>query len=553
MSEQLGRTELGDIAIRDDAEGDGRTIEGLAVPYNVETIAGATREYGAYREAFDPGAFAAAIAARAGRPTPIVDGHDGTVVGGAELVETPEGVRFRGRLLTSQAARDFAERVAAGLVRPSVEFLIGETYRKGDTVRHRTARGIAAIAGVYKPAYGDAVSAAVRSQQGGSQTMPEIIETPAEPAEPVATRDLAGAIGPAMSTEGMRSLMHEVAIEAYRAIAERGGLGADSEPHPMADLFGYRSLGALVTAAGEPGASLELRSYVARSLAYRALDDTVTTAGANAGLLEGALTVAEVKRIVNAGRPAITAFGGPAPIAEGTGMNLAWPYFDGTLTDFVGAQSAEKAEITSASMDIKLATEAIVTYAGGTDMSYQLIRRGSPSALEAWARIVLAAWAYVTDAAFVTELESGSVTLDTAEAVTSVDYAELVGLLVTGSIAVQTATGVPAEFVLAGTTAFTQFAKLVLGQNSTPVSSPIADIRGLSVSVGNVPIIHVPSLTAGKSIVSNRLAARWHEEGPFQASAEDVAKLGRNVAYWSMGAGARYIPAGIIELYDVTP
>jgi len=32
-----------------------------------------------------------------------------------------------------------------------------------------------------------------------------------------------------------------------------------------------------------------------------------------------------------------------------------------------------------------------------------------------------------------------------------------------------------------------------------------------------------------------------------------VAKLGRNVAIWSMGAGARFIPAGIIELYDVTP
>jgi hypothetical protein len=25
------------------------------------------------------------------------------------------------------------------------------------------------------------------------------------------------------------------------------------------------------------------------------------------------------------------------------------------------------------------------------------------------------------------------------------------------------------------------------------------------------------------------------------------------VAYWSLGAGARFIPAGIVEIYDVTP
>ena len=54
-------------------------------------------------------------------------------------------------------------------------------------------------------------------------------------------------------------------------------------------------------------------------------------------------------------------------------------------------------------------------------------------------------------------------------------------------------------------------------------------------------------------IASNELAAAWMEDGPFQAAAEDVEKLGRNVAYWSLGAGARFIPAGIVEIFDVTP
>jgi hypothetical protein len=118
---------------------------------------------------------------------------------------------------------------------------------------------------------------------------------------------------------------------------------------------------------------------------------------------------------------------------------------------------------------------------------------------------------------------------------------------------VQTATGAPATIVLASSTAFAHFAKLVIAQDNSLGSDPNMDLRSLDVSVGGLRIIHTPSVTAGKLIISNRLAAGWHEAGPFQASAEDVAKLGRNFAYWSMGAGARYIPAGIIEAYDVTP
>ena len=108
--------------------------------------------------------------------------------------------------------------------------------------------------------------------------------------------------------------------------------------------------------------------------------------------------------------------------------------------------------------------------------------------------------------------------------------------------------------MLASTTAFTQFAKLF-----TPVTTLFntglgtTNIRTLDVGVGNLPLIHVPSITAGKLIVSNRLAAAWYEDGPFQVQDTDVVHLGQNVAIWSMGAGARFIPAGIIEMYDVTP
>ena len=123
--------------------------------------------------------------------------------------------------------------------------------------------------------------------------------------------------------------------------------------------------------------------------------------------------------------------------------------------------------------------------------------------------------------------------------------------LITASLAVEAATGQPAQFVVASTTFFTQAAHLIAPSSTDIASASSMDLRGLRIAVGNVPIIHDASVTAGKAIVSNDLAAAWYEDGPFLASDDDVEKLGRNVAYWSLGAGARFVPAGIVEIYDV--
>lgn len=575
MSERLAEREptglrtfpLGSVALREEDAGDGRTLTGYAYRWGDLTAVGGTAEFPDAAEGFQRGAFARAIAERAGRPFPFLDRHRGNVVAGITFAEDDIGLRFDGRLLDTPAADAYRATVpvADGV---SLEILIGEVRRQGRTVMHTAVRRIAGLAGVYAGAYQSA-SVALRDQSGGIDTVntcetcgAELVpgvahicnQAPAISA--IAERSgIPGVVAGPVSNVDMtafRELAREAAEEVYRIQVERGGAASGADP--FAAFRDHGSLGEMFLSAATRDASVETRSYVARAIAARALADTVTTAGANAGLLEGALSVQEIAGIVSRGRPAITAFGGPRPVGEGTGMNVTWPYFDGTLTDYVAAQSAEKAEIESAVVNVKLGTEALVTYAGGGDIAYQLIRRGNPSILDAFARIILTAWGVVTDAAFVTELESGSATKDLAEAITAVDYAELVGHVIDSSVTVETATGAPAEFVLASSTAFAAYAKLIAAASSQiQMGGGSLDLRGLNLTIGNLPLIHAPSITAGKAIISNRLAAGWHEEGPFQASGEDVAKLGRNVAYWSMGAGARYIAAGIIELYDVTP
>jgi hypothetical protein len=558
MTEPMHSIEGIDVAVRDAAAaGDGRTIEGIAVTYG-QPVRGRTREYGDAVETFEQGAFRDVVEAVArGERIPIVDEHNGEVVGYADrLADGPDGLRFAGRLLTSTAARDFAERVGARVMRISVEFLPGEIRRAAHAVTHTRVRALGALAGSYFPAYAG-TSASVRAVE--DPPMPEITEPVIEA---VATRD-ADPSPPvtapaAVSTAEVERIATEIAQSVMRSFAERGVMGAPTVD-PFAEWRGL-SLGQMAQrtlGVGEFEGRGQARADAGwLGLATRTVADTVTTSGANAGMVTPGV-VTEVHGIVSRGRPAIAAFGGPRPVPTESGMSIDWPYFDGTLSSLVGAQSAQKAEITSAAVDVKKGTEALNTYAGGSDISYQLLRRSTRPYLDTYFAILLTAWGVVTDAAFVTELESGSVTSDFAEALSGVDATEFKNLLVDASIAVQTATGLPAEFALASTTAFTQFAKLYTPIVSQPsianTGLGAVDLAGLNVNVGNIPLIHVPSITAGKIIVSNRQAAAWYEDGPFQAQDEDVMHLGRDVAIWSMGAGARFIPAGIIEMYDVTP
>jgi len=526
----IRRLATGEVVIRAEGDGDGRNLDGYAYRWG-ETTAGA-EEFPGMEESFDRGAFVPAIAARGGRPWPYLDRHEGNVVGGIQFNEDDTGLHYSGRLLDTVAAREYAATVEVnnGV---SLEFLTRGVKSKvvGKSVIHQSVPRIAALAGEYVPAYAGA-NVALRGGNAMTEETPQPEPKP-EPPTP-------------LTREQINALATDAATEVMRQYAERGAL-TQAATDPLAQ---YGTLGEMVHAAARPGAAPEVRAHAARAIARRALDDTTFNSGANAALANGNLVTQELQRLVNRGRPAINAFGGPRPLGDIAGLTLNWPYFDGTLSDFVAAQSAEKAAIISASVDIKLGTEALLTYAGGSDISFQVIRRGSPSILDMYARIWLAAWSAVTDAAFVTELETGSVTVDTG-AIGSLTIITLTDHLITASLAVEAATGQPAQFAVASTTFFTQAAHLIAPSSTDIASASSMDLRGLRIAIGNVPIIHDASVTAGKAIVSNDLAAAWYEDGPFLASDDDVEKLGRNVAYWSLGAGARFVPAGIVEIYDV--
>ena len=271
--------------------------------------------------------------------------------------------------------------------------------------------------------------------------------------------------------------------------------------------------------------------------------DQITTN--NPGVLGGGNVLSQIKGIITRSRPGVEAFGREA--LGGSGMTVDYPYFNGTLSTLVGEQLTQKAEITSARVDLLKGTAPIRTFAGGSDISYQLLRRSDPAYLEAYLRIMFAAYAVVTDAAFVNAIEALTLPLVVLNWATATP-AQIQAALANASVQVQTATGSPGEFGLAAPDVFGAIlgANMVLNAQNALVSGNAAST--LTPTASGLRIYADPAVNAGNLIVSNGDAASWHEDGPYQVDEEDVAKLGRNVAVWGMGATTVYVTAGIIRI-----
>lgn len=292
------------------------------------------------------------------------------------------------------------------------------------------------------------------------------------------------------------------------------------------------------------------RDHHAR-LAARAWVDQITTD--NPGVMPpGWLT--EVFGIIDMGRPVISTIGTRPLPAEG--MEVDWPYFDGDLHTLVGVQATEKTEITSVKVSLKKASTAITTYAGGSDLSWQLIRRSSPSYRDSYLRIMQAAFGVVTDAAATAALNTAAGAGTALDVSTDTDGAKLRAAVFAASAKVQVATGQPASYVLASKDVFAAFAALPSMMPSpygTQNVSGVATASTLDVNVSGLRVTLAPDLPAKTAIISNQLATAWMEDGPFVVTAPEVNKLGEDVAIWGMGAFGAFLAAGLVKLTFTLP
>ena len=470
----------------------------------------------------------------------VVDEHTGNLVGRATALNHDElGPLVTLDIAPTSAGNDLLALVDAGVLDAvSMEFDPAEDEWSAD--RSTVLRKRAVVHGVafaFRPAH--AAPILTRTTNTGVPMPDATVMPDTQPVPAVAPTVNANVVDVATLDRAMAEIRDDLA----RATVAPAGLTYASPAHPLAE---FRSLvdyaDAVFTSADAPALA---------GLLHRALVDQTTVD--NPGVMPPGW-VNTVYGILERSRPLIDAFGTePLPPA---GMDVNWPYFDGDLLALVGVQAAEKTPITSVKVNLLKGTAELVTYAGGSDISYQLIRRSSPSYRDAYLRIMFAAYAAVTDNAagdaLIATPGRGHIAIDPLTATGDT----LRAALFSASLKVETATGAPASFAIASSDVFAKIGGLpglFPAPYGTNNATGTADAASLRIDVSGLPVLHDPFLPVGSLHVSNGQAASWFEEGPMTVAAEDVEKLGQNVAVWGMGTFGATAPAGIVQLSATAP
>jgi hypothetical protein len=251
--------------------------------------------------------------------------------------------------------------------------------------------------------------------------------------------------------------------------------------------------------------------------------------------------------ILPAARPVISAFG-TAPLPE-SGLELDWPTFDGDYTLRVGEQAAQKDILISKKVTLGSDKATIKTIGGCLDLSWQAIRRSSPSYREAVGRILATAWAIETEKAFAAAVVSKAT--GTVGTGATPDGAKYHAAILEAAGKVDDATGSPASFILAAPDAWLAIAKatgLYPKPYGTSNAYGTAQASPLAVDVSGLPVTRAKALAAGTVLVSNSIAATAYTTGMLTATQDVVVKLGTDVAVWSMDAPAVFYPLGIVKV-----
>ena len=254
--------------------------------------------------------------------------------------------------------------------------------------------------------------------------------------------------------------------------------------------------------------------------------------------------------IVDSGRPGITAMGGPASAGD-TGMDIYWPYTTADLTTLVAEQLLQKTDIQSVKVSFLRGAATLKTYAGGSDVSYQLQRRSSPSYMAAYNRLLQTSYGLVTEITFDAALVAGAgATVVYDPSVADADGSKAKAFLFAASAKVKKATGTPATAVLVSSDVYAHWGGQpwlqppMYGTQNVPGTAAASTLR---INISGLEITEAVGMAAGNIVVSNDQAAAWFEDGPFLVTAEDVTKLGTDAAIWGMGITGLTVPTGVVK------
>jgi len=532
-------------------------VRGLAIPYN--TPSDPLPSLDGAREMILPGGVPD-IGALVG--TPVVHRHPGDPVGlVTHAWEEREGIHIRVGLFDTQTGRDVREMWAA--LGFSAAFYSDPVPPGPDGIVRRGASNpidVFHFATTPNPAYRSAriLENRERTTMPFPETGPQAPQSPAPATQPAgqAPQPQPQPAGQAPQQQpqpagqapqqrdpalDLRNQQPEINLRELQSTVDDivGRLSRSNAAPQAAPLAQYRSLEHFMVEAFHGRAS------------YRALADQLTAE--NPGVIQPTW-VTEILGIVQQVRAFIMGTGGPAGTPT-EGLEISWPYYDGDLSTLIAQQIAQKTEISTHKVSFKRGTAELLTLAEGSDIALQLLRKSNPDYLTGYMRVLMQAWALKS--------EMWHVQASEAAATGVVQYDPLIDgsfyqAVIEASGIVQDVTGAPASIVGIRAASWAGVAGAIAadGRPQYPMGPSInaagtaAGAGAQRLDIAGVPAARVQGLV-GPALVTNGLATRWHEEGPYTIDANNVAQLGQDRAIYSFANTAPYFPGGIVKLVQV--
>ena len=457
--------------------------------------------------------------------------HDGPIVGLlTEVDDREDGLYGTIRMSRSAVGTDTLADIEARILRSvSVDFLDSPVPPGAQTVI-RSAAQLRRVAFVMEPAL-DAPVLSIRS-------LPQPPEgEPAMETDPIIEEEAAPAPEVAEVVEQRSAPRTAPSVH----IAQR------TAAPPRFD-----SLGAFARAAafGEI-ASDDLERY------QRALADVLTSD--SAGMIQEQW-ITEVIDLARTYTPTVNSWRSrPLPSA---GMSISQPIV--TTRPTVAEQATQKSEVDSTTPVIDTVQWAIDTYAGGNDVSIQLIRRAQPDYLTELMRLYTRELAQAVNAAALTALNaaaavgvSGNTALEYVDADT---FDELV-IDASGAFMAATALRRPAELMALSVDLWKALgkAKDAEGRPLYPSINPMNSngtftASSTAGSISSIAWYVEPDLGGGIKGVIGVREAFVTALGPIGTMTADVpAKLGRDVAMYQEAAFGAADASGLVQIVNVTP
>ena len=509
---------------------DARTGAGLAVPFGVASEPSAGDGH-RYRFTTPPD--------NADELVDVVREHDeDSVIGrlARPFTAASAGLDAVARFFDTTAGRDAYVEAREGVRRG---FSIGaEIYRfttDPDGVRNVTSWGARHLGVVRRPAFTTAgIQFSASATEKGTPPMTDT--TTAPDVDQIARRvvELPAITDLSAKVEALPSV-----ADLAAAVSDHLDLATPAS-HPLAPFATPAEFYAEFQAATAAEDTDKVEALVA---AFAVPDQTT---GDNPGVMPPAWRT-DIKRRIDRRTPAMRLFGSIG--LPSTGMDVSWPYLDPALDidGIIQQQVSEKTELQGVPINILKATAGIKTAGAVSDISYQLLMRSAPSYLAAHNEILLAAWSRYLEARFEDQLLNlGTLTGEAAPTTAAALRARLFAL----SAEVEDATGSPADVVLASSDVWAGIGAdpdLVNPSYGTQNVAGTSSASTLSLSVNGLKVERAPFFPPGTLMVASSDAAKASHSGARVATAEDVRKLGRDVAVWGMYTdGEVYFPQGVL-------